>query len=68
MRSRHVQALAAITAVAALVRFSTLDLQTFAPQQVLVGMAVGGPWPGSPDATTPSPADMLVDWVQVYAR
>jgi beta-glucanase (GH16 family) len=46
---------------------STVGLQAFSPQQVLVGMAVGGPWPGSPDATTPSSADMLVDWVQVYA-
>jgi beta-glucanase (GH16 family) len=45
---------------------STLDLQGFTPQQVLVGMGVGGDWPGSPDATTPSPADMLVDWVQVF--
>jgi beta-glucanase (GH16 family) len=46
---------------------STGAMQTFTPQQVLVGMAVGGSWPGNPDATTPSSADMLVDWVQVYA-
>jgi beta-glucanase (GH16 family) len=45
---------------------STVDMKTFSPQQVLVGMAVGGSWPGSPDATTPSPAEMLVDWVRVY--
>ena len=45
---------------------STADLRAFAPQQVLVGMAVGGSWPGSPDASTPSSADMLVDWVRVY--
>jgi beta-glucanase (GH16 family) len=44
---------------------STLDMQAFSPQQVLVGMGVGGGWPGDPDATTPSPADMLVDWVRV---
>jgi beta-glucanase (GH16 family) len=43
----------------------TYDLQGWSPQQVLVGMGVGGSWPGSPDATTPSPADMLVDWVRV---
>ena len=47
---------------------TTIEAQAFAPQQVLVGMAVGGSWPGSPDATTPSPADMLVDWVQVFGR
>jgi beta-glucanase (GH16 family) len=44
---------------------STTGMQTFAAQQLLVGMAVGGSWPGSPDDSTPSPADMLVDWVQV---
>ena len=44
---------------------STAKMQTFGPQQLLVGMAVGGAWPGDPDATTPSPADMRVDWVQV---
>jgi hypothetical protein len=45
----------------------TFDLKPFSPQQVLVGMGVGGSWPGNPDATTPSPAEMLVDWVRVYA-
>lgn len=31
---------------------------------VLLNLAVGG-WPGPSDATTPSPATMLVDWVHV---
>ncbi|ALJ18944.1 hypothetical protein AOA12_03080 [Microbacterium sp. No. 7] len=36
------------------------------PQHLLLNLAVGGNWPGSPDATTPFPAEMLVDWVRVY--
>jgi beta-glucanase (GH16 family) len=46
---------------------STNGLTPFAPQQLLVGMAVGGSWPGSPDSSTPSSADMLVDWVRAYS-
>jgi beta-glucanase (GH16 family) len=37
------------------------------PFYLLLNMAVGGDWPGSPDASTPFPATMLVDWVQVYS-
>jgi len=29
---------------------------------------VGGSWPGSPDATTVFPQEMLVDYVRVYAE
>jgi hypothetical protein len=29
-------------------------------------MAIGGNWPGYPDATTPFPSSMLVDYVRVY--
>jgi beta-glucanase (GH16 family) len=36
------------------------------PFYLLVGNAVGGDWAGEPDATTPNPADMLVDYVRVY--
>ena len=32
----------------------------------ILNLAVGGDWPGPPDATTPSPARMLVDHVRVY--
>ena len=32
------------------------------PMYALLDIAVGGPWPGPPDATTPWPATMLVDW------
>jgi hypothetical protein len=29
-------------------------------------MAIGGNWPGYPDATTPFPSSMFVDYVRVY--
>ena len=37
------------------------------PFYVLLNLAVGGAWPGKPDAKTPFPATMLVDYVRVYA-
>jgi beta-glucanase (GH16 family) len=36
------------------------------PMFLLLNMAIGGNWPGYPDATTPFPASMLVDYVRVY--
>jgi len=36
------------------------------PFFIILNLAVGGDWPGDPDATTPNPARMLVDWVRVY--
>ena len=35
---------------------------------VLLNLAVGGNWPGAPDATTPFPATMEVDYVRTYQR
>jgi beta-glucanase (GH16 family) len=35
---------------------------------VLLNLAVGGQWPGAPDATTQFPQTMKVDYVRVYAR
>ncbi len=35
---------------------------------LLLNVAVGGNWPGSPDAGTEFPQRMLVDYVRVYAR
>lgn len=35
---------------------------------MLLNLAVGGYWPGDPDATTTFPAEMLVDYVRVYKR
>lgn len=36
------------------------------PFFLLLDLAVGGYWPGYPDATTQLPASMLVDYVRVY--
>ena len=33
---------------------------------MLLNVAVGGLWPGSPDASTVFPQEMKVDWVRVY--
>ena len=38
------------------------------PFFVLLNVAVGGNWPGSPDNSTVFPQTMLVDYVRVYAR
>ena len=37
------------------------------PMHMVVNLAVGGNWPGSPDATTPFPAQMQVDYIHAYA-
>ncbi|PZE64082.1 glycoside hydrolase family 16 protein [Curtobacterium sp. MCBD17_021] len=36
------------------------------PFFVILNVAVGGGWPGSPDATTRFPQQMLVDWIRVW--
>lgn len=38
------------------------------PFFLLLNVAVGGAWPGNPDATTVFPQTMLVDYVRVYRR
>ncbi|MFI5184313.1 MAG: glycoside hydrolase family 16 protein, partial [Vicinamibacteria bacterium] len=38
------------------------------PFFVILNVAVGGGWPGAPDATTVFPQRMLVDYVRVYSR
>lgn len=35
---------------------------------LLLNLAVGGAWPGNPDATTTFPQEMLVDYVRAYRR
>jgi beta-glucanase (GH16 family) len=37
------------------------------PFFLLLNVAVGGNWPGPPDAGTPFPATMVVDYVRLYA-
>jgi beta-glucanase (GH16 family) len=36
------------------------------PMYMLINLAVGGYWPGSPDSSTQFPADMQVNWVRAY--
>lgn len=38
------------------------------PMYLLVNLAVGGKWPGSPDSETVFPADYFVDYVRVWKR
>jgi len=36
------------------------------PAFLLLNLAVGGQWPGSPDATTLFPQEFWIDWIRVY--
>lgn len=38
------------------------------PFFVILNVAVGGSWPGAPDATTKLPTTMQVDWVRVWEK
>ncbi|MDE3188799.1 MAG: family 16 glycosylhydrolase [Acidobacteriota bacterium] len=35
---------------------------------ILLNLAIGGDWPGAPNASTPFPVEMLVDYVRVYTN
>jgi beta-glucanase (GH16 family) len=35
---------------------------------IILNLAIGGSWPGPPDATTPFPSEMLVDYVRIYTN
>ena len=35
---------------------------------IIINLAVGGSWPGSPNSSTPFPSQMLVDYVRVYTN
>jgi beta-glucanase (GH16 family) len=49
--------------------FSTAKGQPFDKRFYLIlNVAVGGGWPGNPDATTVFPNDMSVDYVRVYKK
>ncbi|MEA2973857.1 MAG: hypothetical protein QOG82_2315 [Actinomycetota bacterium] len=49
-------------------RFTDASAITAKPQYLLLNLAVGGNWPGSPNAATPFPSDYLVDYVRVWDR
>jgi beta-glucanase (GH16 family) len=36
------------------------------PLYLIANLAVGGVWPGDPDATTPFPSEMKVDYIRAY--
>ena len=38
------------------------------PQFVIMNLAVGGDWPGSPNASTVFPSQMLVDYIRIYTN
>ncbi len=38
------------------------------PQFLLLNLAVGGNWPGNPDATTVFPSEVQVDYVRIYSN
>ncbi|HKO10371.1 MAG TPA: glycoside hydrolase family 16 protein, partial [Acidobacteriaceae bacterium] len=38
------------------------------PMFVILNLAVGGNWPGNPDATTVFPSTYLVDYVRIYTN
>jgi len=38
------------------------------PQFILLNLAVGGDWPGAPDASTVFPSEIQVDYVRVYTN
>ncbi len=38
------------------------------PQYIILNLAIGGDWPGNPDATTSFPDTVYVDYVRVYQK
>ena len=47
-------------------RFTDASAITAKPEYLLLNLAVGGDWPGPPNATTPFPSNLLVDYVRVW--
>lgn len=49
-------------------RFSDPEVIPDEPMYLLVNLAVGGKWPGNPDATTRFPARFEIDYVRAWQR
>jgi beta-glucanase (GH16 family) len=49
-------------------RYANSSTVTSSPMYVLLDLAVGGDWPGAPDATTVFPAYFDVDYVRIWQR
>jgi beta-glucanase (GH16 family) len=47
-------------------RFSTTSGVPQIPMVLLANLAVGGSWPGAPDATTPFPSYYVIDYIRAY--
>ena len=35
---------------------------------IIMNLAIGGNWPGTPDSSTPFPSEMLIDYVRIYTN
>ncbi|MCL4487210.1 MAG: glycoside hydrolase family 16 protein [Chloroflexi bacterium] len=46
--------------------FTQTDLIPSKPMYLIIDLAVGGDWPGSPDANTPFPSTFIIDYVRVW--
>ncbi len=49
-------------------RFHVTENVPSVPMYILANLAVGGDWPGNPDATTPFPSYMDIDYIRVYQK
>ncbi len=49
-------------------RYSTTANIPHVPMYVIANLAIGGDWPGMPDANTKFPQSMDVDWIRVYQK
>jgi len=49
-------------------RFTDRAAISSEPMYVLLNLAVGGDWPGAPDASTPFPSSLDVDYVRIWKR
>jgi beta-glucanase (GH16 family) len=49
-------------------RFHTSNNVTSTPQYLVANLAVGGGWPGNPDATTPFPSSLQIDYIRVWQK
>jgi len=49
-------------------RFTNSTYISNEPEYLLLNLAVGGDWPGSPDANTPFPSTYDVDYVRVWQK
>ena len=49
-------------------RFTNKSYISHEPEYLLLNLAVGGDWPGSPDSNTPFPSTFDVDYVRVWQK